>query len=110
MAGLLQLRHLVEPDHETLFVAGELDIASAPALVEGANAVLGRPDVSCLLDLEGVSFIDVSGLQAILIIKKRVEARGGDFALSSASDQVLRLLEVSGLEELVPVDRTAHAA
>jgi anti-sigma B factor antagonist len=110
MAGLLQLRHLVEREHEILFVEGELDIASAPALLEGANAVLGRPNVSCLLDLEGVSFIDVSGLQAVLIIKKRVEARGGAFALSGASDQALRLLEISGVEELSAIDRKAHAA
>jgi anti-sigma B factor antagonist len=109
MASLLQLRHVAEDDREILFVEGELDIATGPSLVEGANALLASSAPSCLLDLEGVSFVDSSGLQAILIVQKRVEARGGSLALTGARDQVVRLLEISGVDQLVATGAVASA-
>jgi anti-anti-sigma factor len=109
MSSLLHLRHVAEDDCEILFVEGELDIATGPSLVEGANALLTRSAPSCLLDLEGVSFVDSSGLQAILIVQKRVEARGGSLALAGARDQVLRLLEISGVDQLVATGAVASA-
>ena len=52
-----------------------------------------------VLDLGEVSFIDSSGLRALLIGRDAVVSAGGEFELVNPSTVVRRLLQITGLEE-----------
>jgi anti-anti-sigma factor len=75
-------------------VVGELDAFSAPELRASIDQVTGD-DVD--LDLEGVSFIDSSGLATVVEAHQRLEAAGRRLVIVGRSEVVRRLLDLSGL-------------
>jgi anti-anti-sigma factor len=78
---------------------GELDIASAPAL-QGAieSAELAEAKI-VVLDLQGLTFLDSTGLRVILGARELCWRRGQEFAVTQGSPQVQRLLSVTGVGE-----------
>ena len=86
-------------------VRGELDAYSAPALEELGTNLIGEGLSELVLDLAQTSFLDSSGLRAILTLHRRVEHERGEFAIGNPSDAVTRLLEITGLTDHFPVRR-----
>jgi stage II sporulation protein AA (anti-sigma F factor antagonist) len=83
-------------------VAGELDLETAPrlrALVEARLSQTGARHL--LLDLAGVSFLDSSGLGAILGRYRTVAAAGGTMGIAGARTGVKRVLRLSGVGQIV---------
>ena len=85
-------------------VSGEVDLCTAPelerALVQEIHAAR-----EVLLDLSEVSFIDSSGLHAIVAAAQAARSDGGALVLDSRMpDQARRLFEITGLQSLVAVE------
>lgn len=79
-------------------VEGELDLSTAAEFRVQVDADLDRLGARDLvLDFTRVTFVDSSGLGAILGRYKRVTEGGGRVALCGVSDHVRRLLEISGV-------------
>lgn len=88
-----------EQDRVVLRLTGELDLASAPILeraLEGED-VTGAPLV--VLDLDGLEFVDSTGLRAILLAHSGSSARGREFAITPGSPQVQRLLSITSVTD-----------
>lgn len=86
-----------------VIAAGDVDLASAPALVD---AVVSRLEASrrVQLDLSGVTFLDSSGVHALMRLAR---ANDGESAVTISSDlrpQVRKVLEVSGVMPMLPFD------
>jgi anti-anti-sigma factor len=81
-------------------VYGELDLASAePFRQELSAAVRGTSDTTFLVDLSGVTFMDSSGLRALL---NALEVADGKRVIVQSSRQVFKLLHLSGLADDSP--------
>ena len=99
LEGNLSIDVSREPDRVVLRLNGELDLASVPLLEsEVESATLDDP-ATIVLDLRGLEFIDSTGLRAILLQDKRSTERGQTFALVRGSEQVQRLMRMTGLDE-----------
>jgi anti-anti-sigma factor len=80
-------------------VAGELDIATATHLREHTSRPLAEPTELVVLDLTDVSFIDSSGLHALLDA-----AAQGDSRLRIVPSPVcLRLFDIAGVRDRLPL-------
>lgn len=81
--------------------AGDLDLASSETLREGMQEM----DASAIiLDVTGVSFIDSSGLGAIVASLGHIRERGGHVRLVTPErSPVARLMQLTGLRELIGV-------
>ena len=91
-------------------LAGELDLASAPALREQLLGLL-RPGFSRLvLDLSRVSFCDASGLAVLVGTGRRARLLGGFLRLAAVPPQVNRVLRLTGLHQHLPIFPTVWAA
>lgn len=77
----------------TLVLQGEIDSYTAPDLAE--RLALDPPIE--ILDVAGVTFIDSSGLRAIVEAHQARTVAGSRLVLRSPSAAVQRLLEISGL-------------
>ena len=78
-------------------LAGELDMAAALRLEPELERLLAAAGVRALvLDLDGVGFVDSTGLGALLSIKDRATQLGIGFQIASASESVRRVLELTG--------------
>lgn len=76
-----------------LVVAGELDVETADRIERAVSAAAGDGGVE--LDLHGVTFIDSTGLNALLAGLRAPERV--DVVVVQASPQVRRVMEISGL-------------
>jgi anti-anti-sigma factor len=84
-------------------VIGEVDLCTAPLLEEALVRELDAAS-DVLLDLSEVSFIDSSGLHAIVSAARTARANGGILAVDSPLPaQARRVIELTGLEELLHV-------
>ena len=82
-----------------LAVAGELDLATAPALRERVREMTPDGAMKVALDLTGVGFVDSSGLGAIVACLKHVRELGGELVLVAPDPSpVAKLLSLTGLE------------
>jgi anti-sigma B factor antagonist len=104
----LSVRVSEGPSGWVLRVSGELDTATAPQLVAGFQelAVLGHEVV---VDIAEVSFIDSSGLRSLLLIRQEAEATDRALLVRRPARQARRLLQMSGLEELLAPDESESA-
>ncbi|MER7625785.1 STAS domain-containing protein [Streptomyces sp. NPDC126503] len=87
------------PDKTLLTVSGEMDFDTC-SQVEEVTAVLPVGNKTLHLDLSGVSFMDSSGLNTLLRLRRRIEDNGGRLVLTGLQDQpgqVLRLTDTYAL-------------
>jgi anti-sigma B factor antagonist len=95
---------ITEGERVRLVVSGELDLLAAPHL-RSALLEAGRHDGATIdLDLSAVTFIDSTGISVILQAWQRANAAGGRLVLGAASPVVARVIEATGLSELLAVD------
>lgn len=91
-------------------VAGEIDVATAPRLREQVIALVNRGHHRLIVSLEGVDFIDSTGLGVLISGLKRVRTHGGDFALVCTEPRILKVFEITGLLQVFVVhDSVADA-
>lgn len=85
-------------------VNGDLDLVAAD---DFRNKIDASMEQNCsdniVLNLNGVKFIDSSGLGVILGRYKKVSMRGGKMAIVGAPVQVKRILELSGVLNITSV-------
>jgi anti-sigma B factor antagonist len=77
---------------------GQLDLVNAERVRDAIVLVEGSPVV---VDLEGLAFLDSSGIAALLEARSRIIESGRAFELRGAQGIVLRVLEVTGLAHLL---------
>lgn len=86
-----------------MLVTGEVDLAVVPDLLEqGQQHLRSRPSV-LEIDLGGVSFIDSSGLGALVHLRNDATSAGVTLILSRPTAAVRRLLQVSGLDQVFEI-------
>jgi anti-sigma B factor antagonist len=93
-----------------LTLSGEIDIVSSPQLISAARDAL-RDGVSAVsINLSGVTFIDSTGLAALINIQRSVERARGRLAVVCPDGPVRRLFAISGTEYLLGVEPSASRA
>lgn len=86
-------------DGWTVFeVAGELDLSTF-AVLDEQHRIHTRQETPVRLDLRQVSFIDSSGLAAVILAKKRADEHRVPFEIAEASDVVRRAFRLAAIED-----------
>lgn len=88
----------------TVTLSGELDVATAPELRESLLQVSRSLGCDVVVDVDDLSYLDSTGISALVMSCKRVRSEGGRFAVSNASGSVLRVFELTGLVEYFQAD------
>jgi anti-anti-sigma factor len=88
-----------EQDRVVLRLAGELDLASSPILERALEAPEIAETPLLVLDLDGLRFVDSTGLRIILLAHESARGRGQEFAITPGSAQVQRLLSITSVAE-----------
>ena len=84
-----------------LRLTGELDLAGVGRF-ERLLVADGPPEAGTfVVDMRGLTFIDSSGLRALIIADKRVRAEGGRFVVVRGSEQVNEVLEMTGVAKQI---------
>jgi anti-anti-sigma factor len=87
-----------------LEVNGELDLSTATQLEGPLEEAVNSPKAAVLIDLTDCTFIDSTGIALIVRGWQKLEGNGnGHLAICSPTEQVRRVLDVSGLDQSIPV-------
>jgi anti-anti-sigma factor len=90
----------IEHEHVVVALSGEMDMANALSVPEIVAACV-HADRPVLIDLQDVTFLDSSGLRAILVSKARLEAENVTLQVTNASTRVRRVFEITRLTHLL---------
>jgi anti-anti-sigma factor len=90
-------RRTVAPDHQRVVATGEVDLSTGLLL----TAALSAAQVDArhvVLDLEGATFIDMSGVRILLAAAEHAHATTGTFEIVHATAPVARMLALTGAD------------
>lgn len=106
----LDLQTRTEGDWAVLDVAGEIDVYTAPKLRERLLDLVKAGRYRIVVNLEGVDFMDSTGLGVLVGGLKRVREHDGQLVLAGPQAPVRRVLAVTGLNKVFAIQASVHAA
>ncbi len=87
------------PGIHVMALHGELDIATADGLADALVEVAGS---TVVVDLSGLTFMDSTGIGALVVARNRVLANGqGQLVLTRPTAIVRKALEIVGLSQWI---------
>jgi anti-anti-sigma factor len=87
----------------TVIAAGEVDISTSPQLGAALETAVAGATSSVDLDLGGVTFLDASGVSAILVARNRAHRDGIRLRVVHPTTFVRRVLEITGVTSVCDV-------
>ena len=87
--------------HAKVRVTGGIDLATAPELHRRLEAVIAAGICNLDLDLSDVTFLDSSGLLVLLAVRQSLHDKHQRLNVANPSKPVLRVLELSGMLEVM---------
>ncbi|MDZ4063873.1 MAG: STAS domain-containing protein [Coriobacteriia bacterium] len=82
---------------------GEVDVYTAPRLKESLIESMESGCANVLVDLEGVGFIDSSGLGVLVGGLRRAKENSGTIRLVCTRDNILKIFRITGLDKAFPI-------
>lgn len=100
----MELSSKIEGTKASISIVGKLSVTTAPELETLVNDV--PEDVANFdLDLAGLEYISSAGLRVLVSTQKLAARRGGGMVLLNPSDDVMEILEMTGLSEVMEIQR-----
>jgi anti-anti-sigma factor len=97
----LAVRSLRHGDTQMIELVGELDIEGGPFARRALARARTANARTVVLDLEGVTFMDSTGVHMILDAHQRLGEQGRELMIVRAPAHVRRILELCGLKDVV---------
>jgi anti-sigma B factor antagonist len=98
---VLNLEARYDDTEATIVLDGEFDMSGVARFWGHVSAVLAPHPLSIAVDALGLTFIDSSGLMALVRARDAATEAGVAFHVSRASPALRRIAKLSGLEELL---------
>jgi anti-anti-sigma factor len=83
---------------------GELDLSTAPELARVLDALLEGEVADVALDISGLSFIDSSGISALITAQQDLHKRGRRLSVRSPRPTAVKVFEIAGLMDFLNVE------
>ena len=100
-AEAFTVRTVRHADATVVVPAGELDLATAPALEHALTRAFATAAAErVVLDLRELEFIDSSGLRTLLTARRRADDAGANFSLVAGHRGLERTLEIAGVHKV----------
>ena len=102
----MQIETSINGDKAVIAVSGKLSVATSPELEAAIQQVDATDTVSSYdIDLAGLEYISSAGLRVLVGAQKLVDTKGGALCLLHPTDDVMEILEMTGLSEVLTIER-----
>jgi anti-sigma B factor antagonist len=93
-------------------VAGEVDMSHEEELRGELRNAVASDSKGIVVDLTECEFIDSSGVRSLLLSREAKNSEDGveHLAVAAASEQILRILSVMGIDRVIPIRPTVEEA
>ncbi|HET9259975.1 MAG TPA: STAS domain-containing protein [Acidimicrobiia bacterium] len=82
-------------------VEGEVDLATVDELQQAIDAVFADSAEGLVVDLTGSSFMDSTGLKALVMSNRKFDEAGRSFAIAVSAGPISRLVDLSGVNTTI---------
>ena len=97
-------------DCAVLRAVGEVDVYTAPRLREHVIDLIANGVRHIVADLREVTFLDSTGLGALIGSLKRLRGHDGSLTLVIGAGRVFRIVRVTGLDRVFVLEPSVHEA
>jgi len=87
----------------TVTLVGEVDVYTAPRVKEEMVAAIEGGCHNVIVDMEGVGFIDSSGLGVLVSALRRAREREGAVRVVCTRENILKIFRITGLDKVFPI-------
>jgi anti-sigma B factor antagonist len=104
-ASGLDIRVTAADGYHRLALAGELDLSTSPLLQTSVSALIADGHTQIAVELDGVGFCDVAGLNRLISTRAELAALGGELVLHGPCPALQLLIDLLAPEpamEMVP--------
>jgi anti-sigma B factor antagonist len=91
------------PPHHIVRMTGDLDVATAPELRSHLLTLIEDGQAALTVDLDGLDFMDSSGIGVLLGALKRARTKDGEVTLICSNELLLTVLSITGLNSVFPI-------
>ena len=88
----------------TVVLKGEIDLSTSPRVREVLMDIARSGEVRVVIDMSQVTFMDSTGLSALVGPLKRFRQNGGHITLRSPTSSVRKILEITGLTRVFTIE------
>jgi anti-anti-sigma factor len=99
--GTCSVRTFHQTSHTMVKVSGEIDLYTVDPLLRAMRELNGANEGRVIVDLDDVSFIGATGLDALVAAHNACDRAGGHLEVRTSRPSTLRLLTVTGLTHLL---------
>lgn len=98
----MDMTTLVKDDKMIVYISGEIDHHTCREIRENVDRmiVMQRPK-TLILDLEGVDFMDSSGLGLVLGRYKKIKELDGNMYICGADQRTMKILKMAGVDKII---------
>jgi anti-sigma B factor antagonist len=89
-------------DAHTIVLSGEVDLLGTPQIEAALKDAYDANPELIVIDLKNLTFIDSSGLHALVTGHELCRARGQELRIIPGPANVQRLFELTGMNEVLP--------
>jgi len=101
---------MTDPSTAVLQPTGRLNMVAAPAFKDLVEETVAAGQVRIVVDLGEVTFIDSSGLGALIAGLKTARQAGGDLRIADIPEQVMTVLRLTNLDRVLRAHATVAEA
>jgi anti-sigma B factor antagonist len=103
LVQLLEISTLQHGRYAVVTLRGELDLAGVSGLRDRLRTACDQNAGHVVLDLTDLTFIDSTGLSILVEYHNKTQAAGGRLILLAPRAAVLRILDITGLDERLTI-------
>ncbi|MBM6404595.1 STAS domain-containing protein [Phycicoccus sp. CSK15P-2] len=97
-------------DVSVVTVDGEVDVHTAAQLRQALDQEIAEGFVRLVVDLDGVAFLDSTGLGVLVGRLKLVRNASGWMRIVCSSERILRVFRITGLDKVFGIHESLDAA
>ena len=100
-----EIAHTTSAPVARVAVTGEIDMACAWEVADVVfDAATRGGVVRVVADLSRVTFMDSTGVSALVAAKQALDANGQELVVSAVPDGVAQILKITGVDEILTVE------
>lgn len=97
-------------DTTIVVVSGEIDVYTAPRLRDQISQLVGEGVRHLVIDMEGVEFLDSTGLGVLVGALKKVRTQDGSLGLICTQERLLKIFRITGLARVFLIHASTEQA
>ena len=91
-------------------VVGRIDATSVAQFEEKVKEYLEADHLNLVFEADATTYLNSSGVRVLISAQKALKPKGGRLVISQPSERVKEVLQIAGLEPVMPVYGTTESA